>query len=49
MAPNFDVSKLTQAAAANAKPHDNLVVLDLGTGAFPRDIEVRLPDDDGAR
>ncbi|KKM17324.1 hypothetical protein LCGC14_1676980, partial [marine sediment metagenome] len=26
-----------------------LVVLDLGTGAFPRDIEVRLPDDDGAR
>ena len=49
MALNLDVSKLTQAAAANAKPHDNLVVLDLGTGTFPRDIEVRLPDDDGAR
>lgn len=49
MAQNFDVSKLTQAAATNARPHDNCVVLDLGTGGFPRDIEVRLPDDDGAR
>jgi hypothetical protein len=49
MAPNFDVSKLTQAAAMKATPHDNCIVLDLGTGFFPRDIEVRLPDDDGAR
>jgi hypothetical protein len=49
MAPNFDISKLTQAAAMKATPHDNCIVLDLGTGAFPRDIEVRLPDDDGAR
>ncbi len=49
MALNLDVSKLTQSAAAKATPHDNCVVLDLGTGTFPRDIEVRLPDDDGAR
>lgn len=49
MALNLDVSKLTQSAAMKATPHDNCVVLDLGTGAFPRDIEVRLPDDDGAR
>ncbi|KKL67025.1 hypothetical protein LCGC14_2139090, partial [marine sediment metagenome] len=49
MALNLDVSELTQAAAMKATPHDNCVVLDLGTGTFPRDIEVRLPDDDGAR
>ena len=49
MALNLDVSKLTQSAAAKATPHDNCVVLDLGAGSFPRDIEVRLPDDDGAR
>lgn len=49
MSLNLDVSKLTQSAAMKATPHDNCIVLDLGTGAFPRDIEVRLPDDDGAR
>lgn len=49
MALNLDISELTQAAATNAKPHDYCTVLDLGTGPFPRDIEVRLPDDDGAR
>jgi hypothetical protein len=49
MALNLDISKLTQAAAMKATPHDNCIVLDLGTGSFPRDIEVRLPDDDGAR
>ena len=49
MALNLDVSELTQAAAMKATPHDNCIVLDLGTGPFPRDIEVRLPDDDGAR
>lgn len=46
---NFDTSKLSQAAGRKATPHDNCIVLDLGTGTFPRDIEVRLPDDDGAR
>ena len=45
----IDVSGLSQAAAVKVTPHDNCIVLDLGTGAFPRDIEVRLPDDDGAR
>lgn len=49
MALNLDISELTQAAAMKATPHDNCIVLGLGTGAFPRDIEVRLPDDDGAR
>lgn len=49
VALNLDVSKLTQSAAMKATPHDNCIVLDLGTGSFPRDIEVRLPDDDGAR
>lgn len=49
VALNLDVSKLTQSAAMKATPHDNCIVLDLGAGAFPRDIEVRLPDDDGAR
>lgn len=46
---DFDVSELSQATGRKATPHDNCVVLDLGSGAFPRDIEVRLPDDDGAR
>ena len=46
---DFDTSKLTQASARKVTPHDNCVVLDLGAGNFPRDIEVRLPDDDGAR
>lgn len=46
---DFDTSELSQAAARKVTPHDNCVVLDLGTGSFPRDIEVRLPDDDGAR
>lgn len=49
MTSNFDTSKLSQAASRKATPHDNCIVLDLGTGSFPRDIEVRLPDDDGAR
>ena len=49
MAFDFDTSKLSQVSARKVTPHDNCVVLDLGTGAFPRDIEVRLPDDDGAR
>ena len=49
MAFDFDTSELTQASARKVTPHDNCVVLDLGTGTFPRDIEVRLPDDDGAR
>lgn len=48
VALNLDVSKLTQSVAMKATPHD-CIVLDLGAGAFPRDIEVRLPDDDGAR
>jgi len=46
---NFDTSKLSQAAGRKATPHDNCTVLDLGSGSFPRDIEVRLPGDDGAR
>ena len=46
---NFDTSKLSQAAGRKVTPHDNCIVLDVGTGSFPRDIEVRLPDDDGAR
>jgi hypothetical protein len=46
---SFDVSGLSQAAARKITPHDNCLVLDLGTGSFPRDIEVRLLDDDGAR
>lgn len=46
---DLDTSKLNQATRRKAAPHDNCIVLDLGTGAFPRDIEVRLPDDDGAR
>lgn len=49
MALNLDISKLTQAGARKPTAHDNCIVLDLGTGPFPRDIEVRLPDDDGAR
>lgn len=46
---NFDTSELSQAAARKITLHDNCIVLDLGAGSFPRDIEVRLPDDDGAR
>jgi hypothetical protein len=49
MALNLDTSKLGQAAAVKITPHDNCTVLDVGSGTFPRYIEVRLPDDDGAR
>lgn len=49
MALILDVSELTQTAAMKPTAHDNCIVLGLGTGPFPRDIEVRLPDDDGAR
>ena len=46
---NVDVTKLRQAGARKTTPHENCEVLDVGSGSFPRYIEVRLPDDDGAR
>lgn len=46
---NVDVTKLSQAGARKTTPHENCEVLDVGSGSFPRYIEVRLPDDDGAR
>ncbi len=44
-----DTSKLVKGIKQNSIPHDNCTVLDVGTGTFPRDIEVRPPGDDGAR
>ncbi len=44
---NFDTSELTQTAARRVTPHDNCIVTELSSGAFPRKIKVQLPDDDG--
>jgi hypothetical protein len=45
----LDTTKLSQAGQRKLTPHDNCTVLDLGTGSFPRLIELRLPGVDGAR
>lgn len=46
---NLDTTKLSQKGQQKLTPHDNCTVLDLGTGSFPRLIELRLPGVDGAR
>lgn len=46
---NLDTTKLFQAGFNKATFHDNCTVLDVGSGAFPRRIEIRPPGDDGAR
>ena len=46
---NFDTSELTQTAARRVTPHDNCIVTELSSGAFPRYIKVQLPDEDGAQ
>lgn len=45
----LDTTKLSQAGQRKLTPHDNCTVLDIGTGSFPRLIELRLPGVDGAR
>lgn len=49
MVMELDTTKLSQAGSRKLTPHDNCTVLDLGTGSFPRLIELRLPGFDGAR
>ena len=44
---DFDTSELAQTAARRVTPHDNCIVTELSSGAFPRYIKVQLPDDDG--
>lgn len=45
----LDTTKLKQAGFRKTVSHDNCVVLDIGSGSFPRYIEVRPPGDDGSR
>jgi hypothetical protein len=49
MAFELDTTKLRQAGFRKTVSHDNCVVLDIGSGSFPRYIEVRPPGDDGSR
>ncbi|MEE8208304.1 MAG: hypothetical protein V3T88_05050, partial [Nitrosomonadaceae bacterium] len=49
MVMQLDTSKLSQAGFKKTVSHDNCIVLDIGTGSFPRYIEVRPPGDDGSR
>jgi hypothetical protein len=45
----FDTTKLKQAGFRKTVSHDNCIVLDIGSGSFPRYIDVRPPGDDGSR
>lgn len=45
----LDTTKLKQAGFRKTVSHDNCNVLDIGSGSFPRYIEVRPPGDDGSR
>ncbi len=45
----LDTTKLRQAGFRKTVTHDNCIVLDIGTGSYPRYIEVRPPGDDGSR
>ncbi len=45
----LDTTKLRQAGFRKTVTHDNCNVLDIGSGSFPRYIEVRPPGDDGSR
>jgi hypothetical protein len=45
----LNTTKLKQAGFRKTVSHDNCVVLDIGSGTFPRYIEVRPPGDDGSR
>jgi hypothetical protein len=45
----LDTTKLRQSGFRKTVSHDNCVVLAIGTGSFPRYIEVRPPGDDGSR
>ena len=49
MVMELDTTKLKQAGFRKTVSHDNCVVLDIGSGSFPRYIEVRPPGDDGSR
>lgn len=46
---NLDTTRLKQAGGKKATLHDNCTVLDVGSGAFPRTIEIRPPGSVGAR
>lgn len=48
MTTTTDFTKLRVAAGSKVRYIDNCIVLDVGSGAFPREIEVRIPGDDGA-
>lgn len=45
----LDTTKLRQAGFRKTVTHDNCNVLDIGSGSYPRYIEVRPPGDDGSR
>jgi len=49
MVMDLDTTKLSQAGSRKMTPHDNCTVLDVGSGSFPRLVELRLPGFDGAR
>ena len=48
MTLNIDLTQLTKAAENKVTYIDNCVVTSIGSGAFPRQIEVRAPGVDGA-
>ncbi len=45
----LDTTKIRQAGFRKTVSHDNCIVLDISSGAYPRYIEVRPPGDDGSR
>lgn len=45
----LDTTELSRKGSTKATPHDNCKVLDIGSGNYPRFVEVQVPGSDGAR